>query len=656
MIPLQLLRVKITKKGKNIVPVFCTSNDNDNDNNFVGLQVAAKIIEEFEESYERKEKRALLEERVFSLESHSDYKLVRGFFTLLERRCIFSTKTSSQSTRKITNTKDTSTSNRNINSSTNIIDPISIRKYLFEESSKRGLALTDFERKEIISTVASKMKLGVENIVEDMWSDLEENMVIEQFDSINPDQLVAQYNLSLMQTMLFNCTKLEFHIEGGANWKRVLKEVKRLGLMYNLEYQQDTIQKRPQTGNNQKEYQQDVNNQVNNICSSSFSSDNDTKRMAIICSIEGPLSIIKLTDRYGTAIAKLLPSIISCKVWFLRASIVRKTISSGKKMYDFEMSNAEAPPLPKEDHSNIKYNKKYMSTISTASSPNKYFDSSIEEKFANRFEQSANGWRLIREPDPLIVSNGKALIPDFMFEKYNTRIYFEIVGFWTKQYLERKIQKIKDIMINYNTTNNNDINFFIAVNADYCTASNDFYKNEKLSKKHLSSFIDKNHLILYENNRIPIKPILDHLKYIDIEMTKKFATDNNIQLLKEIDQIIATDNNIKNNVIISLGQIAEKYNIPIESVLSIIKSKEENEGANTKYLLTDAFLILKSKITELESSLRGITKFSDACSLFKNNTIPESCYVELITKLGYNILWRGIDYNNATIERKEHKK
>ena len=58
MIPLQLLRVRITKKGKNIVPVFCTSDNNDN--NFVGLQVATKIIEEFEESYKRKEKELYL--------------------------------------------------------------------------------------------------------------------------------------------------------------------------------------------------------------------------------------------------------------------------------------------------------------------------------------------------------------------------------------------------------------------------------------------------------------------------------------------------------------------------------------------------------------------------------------------------------------------
>ena len=65
----------------------------------------------------------------------------------------------------------------------------------------------------------------------------------------------------------------------------------------------------------------------------------------IACSIDGPLSVFKLTDRYGTAIAKLLPSVVSAETWSIRAWIVRKTMSAGKKIYEFEMSNKESPLL-----------------------------------------------------------------------------------------------------------------------------------------------------------------------------------------------------------------------------------------------------------------------------------------------------------------------
>ena len=70
------------------------------------------------------------------------------------------------------------------------------------------------------------------------------------------------------------------------------------------------------------------------------------------------------------------------------------------------------------------------------------YDSNVEEKFAARFRQFGSGWKLIREPGPFIVSNGKALIPDFAFEKYNRKVYLEIIGFWTKEYLSRKIEKL----------------------------------------------------------------------------------------------------------------------------------------------------------------------------------------------------------------------
>ena len=69
--------------------------------------------------------------------------------------------------------------------------------------------------------------------------------------------------------------------------------------------------------------------------------------------------------------------------------------------------------------------------ISITAKSGSSFDSTVEEKFAIKFQQSRTGWTLIREPDPIILDNDKAFIPDFMFERYGRRIYLEIVGFWT---------------------------------------------------------------------------------------------------------------------------------------------------------------------------------------------------------------------------------
>src|SRR5918992_1031812 len=410
MLTLQLLRVR-TRNGA-IFPLFCTKEED--------IELAKKIIHEFEQALKNKEKKSALEDRISTIEESdagSDYKLVRGLYALLERRCTFKSSYSNG---------DIGTNNTVINPT---IDPPRIRKAVFEESSKRGFALTELERKEIADSVASKLHLSSHDVVlKAMWSDLDDNLILDHFDVIGPEALVGWYNLSLMQTLLFNCTKLDFYISGGLNWKHVLRTVKRLGLMYHLQQPQQQQENR------------------------------------IICSLEGPLSLFKLTDRYGTLLAKLLPSIIfpldkkregNDGEWHLDAWIVRKTMD-GRKIYEFKISKNEIPKLMMDPYSSFPSStvteKESAGSSSPASSSlyneyNNNFDSAVEEKFAKRFEQAETGWRLIREPDPLVLSNGGAFIPDFMFEKYDKKIYLEIVGFWTKEYLERKLQKLADIFV-----------------------------------------------------------------------------------------------------------------------------------------------------------------------------------------------------------------
>ncbi|MDQ3836234.1 MAG: DUF790 family protein, partial [Thermoproteota archaeon] len=425
------------------------------------------------------------------------------------------------------------------------------------------------------------------------------------------------YNLSLMQTLLFNCTKLDFYISGGLNWKRVLRTVKRLGLMYYLQQPQEKQDDR------------------------------------IICSLEGPLSLFKLTHRYGTLLAKLLPAIIfssdkkretvygNVGEWHLDAWIVRKTMD-GRKIYEFKISNKEIPDLLTDPytpfHAGSSLGKQEVASSSAHYNDHNIFDSAVEEKFARRFEQAETGWKLIREPDPLVLSNGGAFIPDFMFEKYNKKIYLEIVGFWTKEYLERKLQKLIDIFISSNrgqkmsSSNNNqsmDL-LFIAVNEDF-----------DCSKSSFTSVVPKEQLIFYKNDAVPIKPILDYLKSVDSEMIERKVNDPNLKIT--LDE---GDNN--NDAVISIKEIAQKYSIPTE-VARRISVRDYRD----KYIEAGMYLIPKNKTYKLKSLLSGINRFIDACSILSKEGIPESCHAELIDKLGYDVSWQSLDASMATIEKRE---
>jgi hypothetical protein len=123
-----------------------------------------------------------------------------------------------------------------------------------------------------------------------------------------------------------------------------------------------------------------------------------------------------------------------------------------------------------------------------------------------------------------------------------------------------------------------------------------------------------------------------------------------------LDHIIfATRSNFRQDgigEIVSISELAEKYNIPSESLLLIIQRRYGVKSSNRDYyVIVGTSLILKSKLVELEKSLKSISRFMDVVSLFMDHKIPDSFHVELLSELGYEIVWRGIDSNNALIKR-----
>jgi hypothetical protein len=142
------------------------------------------------------------------------------------------------------------------------------------------------------------------------------------------------------------------------------------------------------------------------------------------------------------------------------------------------------------------------------------------------------------------------------------------------------------------------------------------------------------------------------LKSIDIKMIERIANNNSVRLLTEIEARA-----FSNTAVISINEIADKYNLPIESALRIITTSQNNDSNNSisnndKYVVAGTYLISKSKLGEFESLFDGITKFTDACSILEQNDIPESCYTELISKMGYDVLWQSMDCSTAIIMRR----
>ena len=606
MLPLELLRTKITNKGQRITPLFClASADN--------LSIAQKLIMEFEFSYNNKETKGDLQKRLFLYENnYSDFKLIRGLIALLERRCVFKVN------------QFFSSDYKNQFFSTQMLSSFSLRKVLFEESSRRGLPVDHTKRNNIFQHVASKIGIETNYLEKLMWLDQEDYLILESFSSIEPIHLLGIYNLSILQTLLFNSVNFEFTLKGGTNWKQVLRTIKRFGLMYNLQKtQQNSDNKFPkETQSNQIEQ-----NIVDGDDFKSYFND------SIICSIDGPLSIFKLTNKYGILIAKVIPKIISASKWSIKASIIKNSLS-GRKLYDFDLSSDSEVHFFNSINDRF-YNDYPFEDSNSINNPN--FDSFVETKFAMQFEKFHTGWTLVREPDPLILPGGRAFIADFLFERYGKKIYFEIIGFWTVQYLERKFKKIYEIL--RFRENKNDL--LIAIN------ENNLVSESGEMKKLLSdSILDYNKIIIYKKDSIPMKKILFYLKSIDSKIMNQ-----NLETYRSTMTEYIIDLLNKNQEIIDLEEISKTYGVPINSLTNIISNLPTNNQIK-KYIIQNSLLISQRKLNEIKDIIGNIDNLIKIQQIFENNNIPIQYTIDILKYLGYEIVWKGIDSSNIIIKRK----
>jgi predicted nuclease of restriction endonuclease-like RecB superfamily len=135
--------------------------------------------------------------------------------------------------------------------------------------------------------------------------------------------------------------------------------------------------------------------------------------------VSGAFALFRRTMLYGRALGELLPFLARTA----RFELAARCALRGE---EGELSLRSGDP------------------ITPAAAP-KAFDSRLEERFARDFKMAAPDWDLVREPEP--VRAGNALVfPDFLLRHRldPTRQHLlEIVGFWTPDYLERKLQRLR---------------------------------------------------------------------------------------------------------------------------------------------------------------------------------------------------------------------
>jgi predicted nuclease of restriction endonuclease-like RecB superfamily len=436
-------------------------------------------------------------------------------------------------------------------------EPVRARREVFKIAHQKGLPTARGARRTILSEAASELEVTVEELEESFYADLEDEFILGGFEPVDPEALVKQYNLSLTQTLLFYSTELTFTTVG--NWQRIFRQIKWLGLIY-------TILR-------------------------------DNNRTHV--KVDGPASLFKLNRRYGTSLAKLLPAIIQNKEWSLRAKVLRW--KGDRRLLDLELDSQKHGGIMetfwKTDHTEV-------------------YDSQVERDFASRFKALDTGWQLTREPEPIPVGR-HVMIPDFGFQKGGLKVYLEVVGFWTPQYLEEKVKKLELL---------GDKNMIVAADRDLAC--------QKLER------VGKRLNVVYYHRRIPLKPILDHL----------IAREE--RLVKEQTKLLRVDHLILQKPVVEVRELAENLGVLENAVKEVLREKEFpgyrrlGDMFIKQANLTDIRERLENRLERGELSLREASRIIEAAGGRRPATILDA--------LGYKIRWQGIDPQSAEIHRKRN--
>jgi len=442
MLPRDLLVVR--KRKGSIIPRYLSDT-----------KLAEELIKNFTQ-YQGQKYKKLLEKRE-ELES-TNFKVVRGLSTLLERRCSF------------------------IDSSD--LSGKDVRSFLFE----RGFVTTLKERGKLLDEASQFFHVSKSKVEEAMFSDLWDEQILSEFNSLSPDELIRRYNLSLTQTLLFDALGLNFKVEG--NYQHIFRQIKYLGLMYEID---DVIK------------------------------------------VTGPGSLFKKNRKYGTSLAKLLPVIMNAEKWEIHA-IIESTIGGEPRILDFDVK-----------------------------------------------------------------AGNYVVIPDFGFYKDGLKHYLEIVGFWTPEYLKKKISKLKDA----------EAAITVAVNENLNCKKEDFLGD-----------------VIFYNNKIPMMDIVRILRDMDEKQI-----DKELHELGEIN--ISQD-------LVSIQDMAKELHVSPKTLTKI-----DIPG----YYVIGELIVSKIFLERVKEEIRPHQDYQKVEEILQNHNLTTLA----LDYMGYKVIWEGLNPTKVVEEKIETK-
>ncbi|MXV61133.1 DUF790 family protein [Natronorubrum sp. JWXQ-INN-674] len=422
------------------------------------------------------------------------------------------------------------------------VDPERARRAAFEAAEAVGV-VTDDERTMALVRAGESLGVSADDLESALYADLEEREVLAAVEPRwDPEELLGRYNLSLTQTALFDATELRIR---SSDPKALISAIKRLRLMY----------------------------EIRRLDDDSTGSDGDGGIAEREVVVTGPTHLFRATRRYGTRFARLLRTVAKSETWSLEA-----TIDDRGTEHTLALTHEDPVRVPDAE------------PIADVS-----FDSTVEADFAARFSALNLEWDLVREPEPLATGT-RVMIPDFAFDYHHAdfRVYFEIMGFWTPEYVEKKLAQLEAL---------EDVELVVAVDESLGVGKEIAARDARA--------------VPYTGS-VRVKAVVDVLR----EYERQLVADSAAALPDELRP---------DDDVVSLETLADRRGVSEDALADVVFPEHERVG---RTLVRPA--VLESVADDLEPG----TDLEAAEAVLEASSITDSSAI--LSELGYRVEWEGL--------------
>lgn len=261
------------------------------------------------------------------------------------------------------------------------VSPVALRKQVFEEAALRRRE-DRFDRQALLTEIASEHQTDVETLERWMVADLRDEQRLLSFDALKGETLVDIYDQSSMQAVLLRAETLvaQVHCKEPSMIRTLFRKLKFFQLLFEIEPLPDEGSYR--------------------------------------ITLSGPMSLFRSSTKYGLKLALALPWIQACDRWAIDAELrwgkdrSRVTFSAeGRSQAHKRDTDEQDDPI-----------------------------AALITKQQRRVDKGTSEWAPKLCTEVFNLPGVGVCVPDLVFEKGDARVYFEALGFWSRDAVWKRVE------------------------------------------------------------------------------------------------------------------------------------------------------------------------------------------------------------------------